>query len=144
VPSDPEPKIFVGKPDGKSAVFQGHADRPNLLAAPVSDFLELQGGEWRIGFQQCELIVCTGTNVSGKGAVIGFRNPRSRGESSRALEGQSVAGLVIGCGAGNAVVDAPGVEVRLKLHVDRAILIHPRVQLVQLTRRQLTNRAFDF
>jgi hypothetical protein len=50
---------------------------------------------------------------------------------------------VVGQSAGNAVVDAPGIEISLKLYVEGVVLILSRVQLLQLARRQRTNRTFD-
>ena len=67
---DPEAEIFISQPDGKSTVFQRHAGRPNFLAAPLTDFLELQGRVLWIGFKQRELLVRAGGNVHGKDVVI--------------------------------------------------------------------------
>jgi len=68
--ADPKPEIFAGQPDGKSTVFQRHADRPDFFAAPLADLLELQGRVLRIGFQQSKLLDCPSTNFRGKGMVI--------------------------------------------------------------------------
>ncbi len=57
--ADPEPDVFVSQPDGESAVFQRHAEGPNLLAAPVANFLELEGRVLGIRLQQLELLVRT-------------------------------------------------------------------------------------
>jgi hypothetical protein len=67
---DPEPQIFVSQPDGKSTVFQRHADRPNFLAAPVADLLELQRRVLRIGLQLRKLLVCASLNFRRKPLVI--------------------------------------------------------------------------
>jgi hypothetical protein len=141
--SDPEPKIFVSQTDGESAVLQRHADRPDFLAAPVADLLELQRRVLRIGFQQRKLLVRPSLNVRRKTLVIVQKNPRSRDESSHASKRLSVSGTAISQSAGNALVEAPGVEIGLKLYVDGAISIHPRVQLGQFLRRKRTDRTFD-
>jgi hypothetical protein len=74
----------------------------------------------RIVLQQGKLFISPCADVGGQGTVI---VPEIRVRpwiiTRAALEGLCVSGFVVGQGAINAVVDAPGVKIGLKLRVDR-------------------------
>jgi hypothetical protein len=46
--ADPEPQKSIGSFDGKSAIVQRHANRPDFVAVPFSNALELQGRMLRV------------------------------------------------------------------------------------------------
>lgn len=55
------------------------------------------------------------------------------------------SGFMVGQGAIDSVVDAPGIEIGLKLGVDRlgVVLVEPQIQLFSLLRCQRIYCAFD-
>jgi hypothetical protein len=106
--------------------------RADQISCPLRSpsFFDLQGRVLRIAFQQGKLLVSPCAGTGGQGAIIGSRNPGSRGGSLRwPLEGLCVSGLVVGQGATDAVVDAPGVKIGLELRVNRLrmVLVKPYV-----------------
>jgi hypothetical protein len=62
-----------------------------------------------------------------------------------ALEALCFSGFVVGHGAIDAVVNAPRVEVSLKLHVDGLGMapVKPQIQFLPLLRRERVYCAFD-
>jgi hypothetical protein len=113
----PKPHALVCQLDSQGTVFQRNPRRPDLLALAVAEFLTAR----RSAFQP----VC-GSSRAGRDNRS--RNPRSRGGSSRGpLEGLCVSGLVVDQGATDAVVDAAGVKIGLKLGINRLrmVLVKP-------------------
>ena len=74
----------------------------------------------RIVFQQGELFIRPCADVGGQGAIVLPEiRVRAVDHYGGRLEGLCVSGFVVGQGAINAVVDAPGIKIGLKLRVDR-------------------------
>jgi hypothetical protein len=107
----------------------------------------LQGRVPRIAFQQDELLVSPCADAGGQGAIIVPEiRVRAVDHCAGSLEGLYVSGFVVGQGAIDAVVDAPGVKIGLKLRVNtlRMALVKPYVQLFHLLRRERVYCAFNF
>jgi len=101
-----------------------------ISSVAVAGFLELQGRVQRVSLQQSELLVSTCADAGGQGAIIA---PEIRvgavDHYAGPLEGLCVSGLVVGQGAIDAVVDASGVKIGLKLGVNRLriVLVRPYI-----------------
>ena len=145
--ADPKPHILVRQLDSQDAVFQRHPRRPDFLPVAIAEFFELEGRVLRIVFQQGELFISPHADVGGQGSIV-VPEIRVRPVDHYAgrLERLCVSGFVVGQGAINAVVDAPGVKIGFKLRVNRLrmALIKPYVQLFHLLRRKRVYRAFNF
>ena len=84
----------------------------------------------RVVFQQGELFIRPCANVGGQSAIVAPEIRIRAVDHYRApLEGLCVSSFVVGQGAINAVVDAPGVNIGFKLRVDklRMALVKPCV-----------------
>ena len=141
----PEPYVLVREFDGQSAVFQCHPRRPDFLPASLAKLFEMQRRVLRVGFQQCELLVGPGANV-GRQRMIIVPEIRVRAVHHEAgLKELCFSVFVVGHCATDAIVDAPGSKIGLKLRVNglRAVHIKPRVQFFQFARRQSSDGAFD-
>ena len=145
-PANPKPQVFLGQLSGKGPIFQRDARGPDFLPVALAEFLELQGWVLRIGFQQRELLVGTSADLAGQSIIIVPEiRVRAVDHDAGGSERLRFSSFVVSQGAVNAVIEAPGVKVGLKLRVDRlrAMLVQPCVQLLHLSRCKGRYRAFN-
>jgi hypothetical protein len=134
--ANPQPQVFVGKPYRQDSVFQAYPRRPDFLPVALTDLFELQRWVPWIRFQQRELLISPNPDL-GRQLLIVMPEIRVRAVSHRSapLKGPRISIFVISQNPADSRIDASGRKVGLELRVDRlrTMLIHPHIQLFQLT-----------
>jgi hypothetical protein len=105
--TNPKPHVLLGQLDSQDAAFQRHPRRSDFLPVAVAEFLNCREG-------CCGLLVSKANCLRiARRAERDSRSKNPRIITGLLLEGLRVSSFVVGQGAIDAVVDAPGVKIAL-------------------------------